>query len=316
MQPVEPAKSAKSAPRTARDPAHEPVRGAARESGSGSAHEPARDRAREPVPGRSPRSARRPLTAVTGAPPADGAPSSVNGGPPSPVNGGPPASVHGGGVASSPPAPDWAAGVASLRRTPQQARSRARLARVLATAERVLIREGVEALTTTRVAAEAGVSVGSLYQYLPDRDAIIEALAAGYFARLERAMDDLVEAAAEERWTDPVGVLIDAFAALYRAEHGFRALWFGTGLTERIRAADRAHKRRMADGVRRVLLVLGLAEDDAALSRACHAAMLTADALSQEAFRRTPSGDQALLEEAKVMLRGYLSAVTGRYGPA
>jgi AcrR family transcriptional regulator len=209
---------------------------------------------------------------------------------------------------------DPAAGLASLRRTPRQARSRARLARVLETAERVLVEEGVEALTTTRIAAEAKVSVGSLYQYLPDRGAIIEALAAGYFAKLEAAMDGLVETAAAERWEDPVGVLIDAFAGIYRTEHGFRALWFGSGLTERTRAADREHKRRMADGVRRVLLALGLARDDEALGRACHAAILAADALAQEAFRRDTQGDTTLLDEAKTMLRGYLTAVTAPYG--
>jgi AcrR family transcriptional regulator len=187
------------------------------------------------------------------------------------------------------------------------------LARVLETAEQILIRDGVEALTTTRVAAAARVSVGSLYQYLPDRDAIIDALAAGYFAKLEAAMDGLVEAAAAERWEDPVGMLVDTFAGIYRSEHGFRALWFGSGLTARTRAADRDHKRRMADGIRRVLLALGLARDDEALARACHSAVLAADALAQEAFRREPLGDAELLEEAKVMLRGYLAAVTARY---
>ncbi|WP_324785023.1 TetR family transcriptional regulator [Streptomyces sp. H51] len=206
---------------------------------------------------------------------------------------------------------DGLEGGAPLRRRPQQARSRARLARVLQAAERVLVEEGVEALTTTRVAAEAKVSIGSLYQYLPDRDAIIDALAAGYFTKLESVMDGFAESAAAQRWEDPVGVLVDAFAALYRSEHGFRALWFGSGLTERTRAADREHKRRMADGLRRVLLALGVADGES-LARACHAAVLAADALSQEAFRRDAEGDAGILEEAKVMLRGYLAAIVER----
>ncbi|MET7656929.1 TetR/AcrR family transcriptional regulator [Streptomyces sp. NPDC005486] len=205
-------------------------------------------------------------------------------------------------------------GGAPLRRTPRQARSKARLALMLEAAERILVGEGVEALTTTRVAAEAKVSVGSLYQYLPDRDAIIDALASGYFARLEDVMDDLVRTAARERWDDPVGALIDTFARVYRTEHGFRALWFGSGLTERTRAADREHKRRMADGIRRVLLVLGVARDDETLARACHAAILAADALAQEAFRRAPEGDTDLLDEAKAMLNCYLTEVVARYG--
>ncbi|TQJ57100.1 TetR family transcriptional regulator [Streptomyces sp. NBC_00080] len=204
-------------------------------------------------------------------------------------------------------------GGAPLRRTPRQARSKARLALMLEAAERILVGDGVEALTTTRVAAEAKVSVGSLYQYLPDRDAIIDALATGYFARLEDVMDELVRTAARERWDDPVGVLLDTFARVYRTEHGFRALWFGSGLTERTRAADREHKRRMADGVRRVLLALGVAPDDEALGRACHAAILAADALAQEAFRRAPEGDTDLLDEAKAMLRCYLTEVVARF---
>jgi len=200
-----------------------------------------------------------------------------------------------------------------LRRTPRQARSKARLALVLEAAERILVGEGVEALTTTRVAAEAKVSVGSLYQYLPDRNAIIDALATGYFARLEGVMDDLVRAAAQERWDDPVGVLVDTYAEVYRTEHGFRALWFGSGLTERTRAADREHKGRMADGIRRVLRALGVAGDDEALARAGHAAILAADALAQEAFRRAPEGDALLLDEAKTMLRAYLTEITARH---
>jgi AcrR family transcriptional regulator len=54
---------------------------------------------------------------------------------------------------------------------------------VLKAADRLLAAEGTDALTTTRVAAEAGVSIGALYQYLPDRDAILHALADRYLTR-------------------------------------------------------------------------------------------------------------------------------------
>jgi AcrR family transcriptional regulator len=200
----------------------------------------------------------------------------------------------------------------SLRRTPQQARSRARVTQVLEAAERLLVADGVEALTTTRVAGEAGVSVGSLYQYLPDRGAIIDALAGTYLARLEAVMDGFVEAAAAQRWPDPVAVLVNGFADLYRTEHGFRALWFGSGLTEQTRAADRQHKRRMAQGVRRALLVLDLVDDGLELVTACEAAVLAADAVIQEAFRRSPEGDPDLLAAATALLRAYLGTLARR----
>lgn len=193
-----------------------------------------------------------------------------------------------------------------LRRVPRQERSRQKLARLLEAADKLLAEEGVEALTTTRVAAAAGISVGALYQYLPDRDAITEALADGYLARLEDLMTSFTEQAAKETWDDPVGLLVDAFTALYRAEPGFRALWLGRGLTEAAREADLAHKRVMAVGVHRVLVAQRLLGDDDAAATACRTAFLAADAVIQEAFRADPAGAAGLLDQLKVMLRAYL----------
>ena len=206
------------------------------------------------------------------------------------------------------PSPD--AGV-PLRRTPRQARSREKLARVLEAADRLLVAEGAEALTTTRVAAEAGVSVGALYQYLPDRDAIVDTLADGYLTRLETLMDSFIDRATRETWPDPVAVLVDAFADLYRAEPGLRALWFGHYLTEHTREADRTHKRAMAAGVHRILVAQRLLPDNAATAAACQTAFLAADAVIQEAFRADPEGAAALLEHLKTMLGSYLETLTG-----
>ena len=62
------------------------------------------------------------------------------------------------------------------RKQPRQARSRALVEAILDATERVLAQEGSEATTTTRVAEVAGVSVGSLYQYFPSRDALLAAV--------------------------------------------------------------------------------------------------------------------------------------------
>jgi AcrR family transcriptional regulator len=193
-----------------------------------------------------------------------------------------------------------------LRRMPRQARSREKVARMLAAADRLLGRHGAEALTTTRVAAEAGISVGALYQYLPDRDAIIDAMADRYLARLEALMDSFVDRAAHESWPDPVTILVESFADLYRSEPGFRALWFGRHLTDRTREADRRHKRVMATGLHRILVAQRLLADDAAAETACYTAFLAADAVHQEAFRTDPGGDPELIGQLKIMLRAYL----------
>ncbi len=196
---------------------------------------------------------------------------------------------------------DWA----GLRRIPQQARSRERLMQVLAAADRILVAEGPAVLTTTRVAEEAGVSVASLYQYLPDRDAIIETLAETYLHRLENRMNGLLRSAGQRTWSDPVGILFDAFVDAYRSEDGFRALWFSRSLTDATQAADREHKRRMAEMLRQILMQQGI-PDSLRLDVVARSAHLVADTILQEAFRTDPDGDAALIEEAKTILRGYL----------
>jgi AcrR family transcriptional regulator len=61
----------------------------------------------------------------------------------------------------------------SLRKQPKQARSNELVAIILEAAVQVLEKEGAQRFTTARVAEKAGVSVGSLYQYFPNKAAIL-----------------------------------------------------------------------------------------------------------------------------------------------
>jgi len=61
----------------------------------------------------------------------------------------------------------------SLRKQPKQARSTELVATILEAATQVLAKEGAQRFTTARVAEKAGVSVGSLYQYFPNKAAIL-----------------------------------------------------------------------------------------------------------------------------------------------
>jgi len=63
--------------------------------------------------------------------------------------------------------------VTAPRKLPKQARSAELVGAILQAAIRVLEREGAAAFTTVRVAEQAGVSVGSLYQYFPNKESIL-----------------------------------------------------------------------------------------------------------------------------------------------
>ena len=73
------------------------------------------------------------------------------------------------------------------RKSPVQARSTASVEAILEATTQVLLSVGKERLTTTRVALRAGVSVGTLYQYFPNKSALLQ-------AALKRHLDEVTKA--------------------------------------------------------------------------------------------------------------------------
>src|SRR5689334_20025487 len=62
------------------------------------------------------------------------------------------------------------------RKAPHQERSRATVDAILAATARILVKDGYDRASTNKIAAAAGVSVGSLYQYFPSKEALVAAL--------------------------------------------------------------------------------------------------------------------------------------------
>ncbi|WP_051304369.1 TetR/AcrR family transcriptional regulator [Calidithermus chliarophilus] len=69
---------------------------------------------------------------------------------------------------------------ANLRRLPRQLRSRRRVNRILDAAAQLFAEAGFEAATTNAIAERAGISIGSLYQYFPNKAALFRALCERY----------------------------------------------------------------------------------------------------------------------------------------
>jgi AcrR family transcriptional regulator len=81
----------------------------------------------------------------------------------------------------------------SSRKQPKQARSNDLVATVLEAAVQVLAKEGVQRFTTARVAEKAGVSVGSLYQYFPNKAAILFRLQSDEWRQTSAMLGDILE---------------------------------------------------------------------------------------------------------------------------
>lgn len=85
-------------------------------------------------------------------------------------------------------------GPASQRRAPKQARARATHATILQAAAQILESDGERGFTTNRVAARAGVSIGTLYQYFPNKQAILVAMSQQEAERLRREVAEGLDA--------------------------------------------------------------------------------------------------------------------------
>jgi len=130
----------------------------------------------------------------------------------------------------------------AARNKPRQSRSRVTVDAILIAAVQVLEREGVDALTTSRVAEVAGVSVGTLYQYFANRDAILNALQDREFVRAVELLTGLLgpgERAANE---DVARAVVRALLESYRAAPALHRVLAVEGLrvtpTERVLAFD------------------------------------------------------------------------------
>jgi AcrR family transcriptional regulator len=94
----------------------------------------------------------------------------------------------------------------AARRKPTQVRSRLTVDAILDAVVRLLKREGHKAITTNRIAEVAGVSIGSVYQYFPNKRAIFSALHERHLNQIDR----MVQGKLVEHAASPLEVLIRA----------------------------------------------------------------------------------------------------------
>jgi len=177
---------------------------------------------------------------------------------------------------------------AAPRRRPRQARSRERVDRVLDAAAALLVAEGWGALTTNRIAREAGVPVGSVYQYFANKEAVVHALGVRALERLDALLDAVLPAGDAEPWEALVDRVLDALADLYRSEPGFRAVWLGPHVSAELVDVDRRHDEALA------------ARLDPLIARACPG---------------LPPADRRAAAALVVQVTGSILALSVRLGP-
>jgi AcrR family transcriptional regulator len=165
---------------------------------------------------------------------------------------------------------------------------------------------GYEGLTTTLLAERAEVAIGSVYQFFPDKRAIVQALA---MRNMDAYLQSLSARFANEtfaHWWDGVDAAIDVYITMHRSVPGFRTLHFGDVVDLHLLDAERDNNAVIAERIAELLVEQFQLMDRARLRFALQIAVEAADALIKLAFRREVTGDEAVINEAKALIREYL----------
>jgi AcrR family transcriptional regulator len=170
---------------------------------------------------------------------------------------------------------------------------------------------GYDGLTTTLLAERAGVAIGSVYQFFPDKRAIVQALTLRnlevYVNRVAMRLDEIVEG----HWWEAVDAAIDEYIAMHRKVPGFRTLHFGDVVDRQLLDEERDNNAVIVDTLAGLLVSRFGVDSSPRLTFSLALAVETADALIKYAFRRDPDGDEAVLAEAKSLIREYLISRVG-----
>ena len=199
------------------------------------------------------------------------------------------------------------------RRSPKQARSQKRVEALLDATRRLVGQRGNDAVSMREIAAEAGVSVSSVYQYFPDKNALLRALIVRYLDEIRAAivgalasvdsLDDLIAA---------VGELIDELWAMFEREPELAAIWSGIQANAVLREHDMQDTREIAQGFAALARVLVPdADPDEVYDVAFYIAHVAFFAL-RIAYHAPPDEAASLVREQKKLITLRLESLRSR----
>jgi len=194
-----------------------------------------------------------------------------------------------------------------VRREPVQRRGASTVEAVLRACSKLLERLPLEEVNTTRIAAEAGLSVGALYRFFPDKQAILDAVAVRHMEEFRSAMARVLLRSAFRSGPEFLGRLLDAYIEYLDNHPDFRALALGGHIS----ALARESQTRPGAGPAGLLRAfmrrkLGV-KDSATLDLRLRMAIETGERMIAFAYEKDSEEERRrILGELKRMLARYL----------
>jgi AcrR family transcriptional regulator len=204
--------------------------------------------------------------------------------------------------------------VTEARSVKRQARGRQRIADILEAALALFAEIGYEGTSTNAIAARAGISPGSLYQFFPNKEAIAEALSARLVEQMRAAHSsafDLVKVT-DLTLDELIDRVVDPLIAFNLANPGAKALMANTDLPARLEGAARPLQQAV---VGRVAAILEARSPQLPAAERNLAAMVTVRivaAMMPPIVAAQGAERDALIAELKKALHGYVLPIEAR----
>ncbi len=182
------------------------------------------------------------------------------------------------------------------RRIPTQRRSRERYERILDVATTIMVEKGSDAFKMSEVVERAGVSFGSLYQYFPDKTAIIGTLFERYI-QLGRVCveDELATVETIEDLHPALCRMVDGYYQMFLEDPAMREIWYATQSDKILQKLDEDDMKILSGILFEKLKILAPDKDKVLLATASHLIMkLATDAVRHAISLEKPEGEQSI----------------------
>lgn len=194
-----------------------------------------------------------------------------------------------------------------VRRAPVQSRGASTVEAVLRACSALLGRLPLDEVNTTRIAAEAGVSVGALYRFFPDKQAILDAVAVRHMEEFRSRMARVLLKGVFGSGPEFLGRLLDAYIEYLDAHPDFRALALGGHISALARESQTQPGAGPAGLLRAFMRRKLGVRDSAALDLRLRMAIETGERMIAFAYAQSSEQERRrILEELKRMLARYL----------
>jgi len=192
-----------------------------------------------------------------------------------------------------------------MRKQPRQARSRATVAAIVEAGARILGRGGWTAFNTNAVAALAGVSIGTLYQYFPNRLALVEAVRCRHFEEVLAVIHGVASAGDTPR--DRIQALVSGMIAVHGASPELhRALLEEAPRGLHVSPAEQAFERAYFAAYERILLQVSRRRKRPALHAGARVLSAAIEGAIHDAARCRALDSTAFRTELEALVAGYL----------